>query len=140
MEKIDEFQGEYYFMSNFHNSKVELDGIIYDNAEAAFQAQKCLTTAEKKSFVGLNPSEAKRKGRHVKLRSDWEQVKTEVMYTVVKNKFSQNADLREKLLATGDAELIEGNTWHDTCWGVCNGKGENRLGKILVKVRGELRK
>lgn len=80
----------------------------------------------------------KRLGRRVKLRPDWESIKDQVMYEVCKAKFSQNTDLRDKLVATGDAELVEGNTWGDKIWGICNGQGENRLGKILMKVRTEL--
>ena len=60
------------------------------------------------------------------------------MYEIVKDKFSRNPELRVKLLNTGDIELIEGNYWGDTFWGVCNGKGENHLGKILMRVRKEL--
>lgn len=87
----------------------------------------------------LNPSEAKRLGRRVRLRSDWEQVKYDVMLDVVRAKFNQHPDLAQKLLATGDEELVEGNDWGDTYWGVCNGRGKNMLGKILMRVRAELR-
>ena len=86
-----------------------------------------------------NPSEAKRLGRRVRLRSDWEQVKYDVMLDVVRAKFNQHPDLAQKLLATGDEELVEGNDWGDTYWGVCNGRGKNMLGKILMRVRAELR-
>ena len=68
-----------------------------------------------------------------------EEVKDQIMYEIVLNKFSQNEELREKLIATGDEYLAEGNTWHDTYWGVCNGKGKNKLGKILMQVREELK-
>ena len=87
----------------------------------------------------LNPSEAKRLGRRMRLRSDWEQVKYDVMLDVVRAKFNQHPDLAQKLLATGDEELVEGNDWGDTYWGVCNGRGKNMLGKILMRVRAELR-
>ena len=87
----------------------------------------------------LNLSEAKRLGRRVRLRSDWEQVKYDVMLDVVRAKFNQHPDLAQKLLATGDEELVEGNDWGDTYWGVCNGRGKNMLGKILMRVRAELR-
>ena len=87
----------------------------------------------------LNPSEAKRLGRRVRLRSGWEQVKYDVMLDVVRAKFNQHPDLAQKLLATGDEELVEGNDWSDTYWGVCNGRGKNMLGKILMRVRAELR-
>ena len=74
------------------------------------------------------------------LRGDWEQVKFDVMERCVRYKFAHHPELRDKLLATGDAYLEEGNDWGDTIWGVSNGVGENRLGKILMKVRGELRR
>ena len=61
------------------------------------------------------------------------------METLVREKFSHNKDLKEMLLETGDAIIEEGNDWNDTFWGVCNGKGENHLGKILMKIREELR-
>lgn len=87
----------------------------------------------------LDPSSAKRKGRHVQLRHDWEKVKFDIMYEICKAKFSQNAELKDKLLATGDEYLEEGNTWGDRIWGTVNGKGQNNLGKILMRVREELR-
>ena len=82
---------------------------------------------------------AKRKGRHVQLRHDWEQIKFTVMYEIVKAKFTKNEDLKIKLLATKDEYLEEGNTWGDKIWGTVNGKGQNNLGKILMRVREELK-
>jgi ribA/ribD-fused uncharacterized protein len=82
--------------------------------------------------------EAKKFGRKVKLRDDWNDVRLQIMGEVVLTKFVVNKDLRDKLIATGQRELIEGNTWHDTFWGVCNGKGGNHLGKILMEVRSML--
>lgn len=67
-------------------------------------------------------------------------MKLDVMEACVRDKFTRNADLRRRLLETGDAELVEGNTWGDRFWGVCDGEGENHLGRVLIKVRGELRK
>lgn len=136
---IDSFRNEYYFLSNFFDAEVEYEGIIYKNNEAAFQAQKVLNDDEKQKFSDLNPREAKRLGRKVKLRSDWRKVREKYMYEICKAKFQQHEDLSEKLLKTGNQELIEGNAWNDTFWGVCNGKGENRLGKILMDIREELK-
>lgn len=133
---ITEFKGEYAFLSNFYHAPVTFWGHAFKNTESAFQAAKCPERMQE--FCGLNPSEAKRLGRSVKLRSDWEEVKEEVMYLVCKSKFTQNSDLRQRLIATGNAELIEGNTWGDRIWGVCNGTGKNRLGKILMQIREEL--
>jgi len=67
-------------------------------------------------------------------------VKVKLMFELVLEKFKQNPELKQKLLETGNQELIEGNTWNDTFWGVCNGQGQNWLGKILMLVRSELNK
>lgn len=138
---INDFRGKYFFLSNFYESPVTYKGITYRNNEAAFQAQKVSKEDEQKTFSNLNPSEAKKKGRHVTLRKDvdWDSVKTTYMYEICLAKFSQNKELKDKLLATGDKHLEEGNTWGDRIWGTVNGVGENRLGKILMKVREELR-
>ena len=136
---IKVFDGEYAFLSNFYERKVEYKGITYGSSEAAFQAQKTLDTEERLQFATLTPSQSKRKGRKVALRPDWEDVKVLTMYEIVRAKFTQNSDLAEKLIATGDEELVEGNYWHDTFWGVCDGVGTNFLGKILMRIRGELR-
>lgn len=136
---IKVFDGEYAFLSNFYERKVEYNGITYGSSEAAFQAQKTKNTEERLQFATLTPMQSKRKGRKVALRSDWEEVKLAEMYHIVLAKFTQNPDLAEMLIATGDEELVEGNYWHDTFWGVCEGEGLNYLGKILMKVREELR-
>lgn len=132
---ILEFKNEYFFLSNFYETPILCFGHYFANSEAAFQAMKCPERA--KEFCGLNPSEAKKLGRHVKLRDDWETVKNAVMYEVCKQKFLQHPNLAKKLLATGDAKLVEGNDWGDRVWGVCNGEGENRLGRILMLIRSE---
>ncbi|MCR5541099.1 MAG: NADAR family protein [Ruminococcus sp.] len=137
---IDKFTDEYFFLSNFFESKVTYEGITYLNNEAAFQAMKTLDENERKAFAELDPDAAKKAGRKISLRSDWEDVKTELMYEICKAKFTQNNDLAEKLLATGDEELVEGNNWNDKIWGKVNGEGENRLGVILMRIREELRK
>ena len=84
------------------------------------------------------PGEAKRMGRQVTLRKDWEDVKISVMEKGLRMKFAI-PELRDKLLATGEEELVEGNWWGDTCWGVCKGVGANNLGKLLMKIREESR-
>ena len=141
MNVINNFHAPgYEFLSNFFEAPVTWEGLTYPNNEAAFQAAKVLTNEERLPFTTMKPTTAKRQGRRVPLRSDWEEVKTQVMTEVVRAKFTQNPELAALLLATGDAELIEGNTWGDTCWGVSlkTGKGQNRLGKILMQVRAEL--
>lgn len=137
---IKEFKGKNYFLSNFYVAPVVWNGIMYQNNEAAFQSAKTTNEKIRASFALLNPSQAKAKGRRVQLRHDWEKVKYDIMYEICFAKFSQNEDLKEKLLATGEQHLEEGNTWGDKIWGTVNGKGQNNLGKILMKVRKELRK
>jgi ribA/ribD-fused uncharacterized protein len=141
---INKFDEEYAFLSNFYECPVEYNGIKYKNSEAAFHAQKTLNVAERYQFASLSPSESKKLGRKITLRKDWEQVKDKIMYEICFAKFSQNEDLKEKLLATGDEYLEEGTYWHDNCWGNCYCEkckdivGENRLGEILMEIREEL--
>lgn len=139
--KICQFREAYAFLSNFYEAPVCYGDLQFGSNEAAFQAQKCRTEEEKRLFTTLRPSDAKRLGRRVDLRPDWEEVKVGIMEEIVRAKFTQNELLRQQLLATGDAILEEGNTWNDTFWGVhlSNGQGENHLGRILMKVRQELR-
>lgn len=135
------FFDEYRFLSNFYEAPVEYEGIVYQNNEAAFQAQKCMTYDEKLAFTELSPNKAKSLGRKVQLRPDWEKVKVGIMEEIVHAKFLQNGEIARELLATGDRILEEGNTWNDTFWGVSlkTRKGKNNLGKILMKVREELK-
>lgn len=137
VRKIDNFRGQYFFLSNFYPASVTYLGYTFKNNEAAFQGAKNLD--DMPNFVDLDPSTAKKRGRHVKLRKDWEDVKTDIMYEICKAKFTQNYILGKKLVETGNSELIEGNTWGDRVWGVCDGRGENRLGKILMKIREEIK-
>lgn len=144
-EKIKQLRGPHYFLSNFYPAPVEIGGICYENNEAAFQAQKEPERA--REFVHLPPNVAKQIGRPVELRPDWEQIKLETMADIVRAKFTQNENLRKKLLETGQAAIIEGNYWHDNFYGVCTcarclnkpgKKGLNHLGRILMEIRREL--
>ena len=138
--KIAEFQGEYRFLSNFWPAEVTYNGITYPTAEHAYQASKTLDTDARRRIAALpTPAQAKAEGRKLALRDDWETAKFVVVEDVVRLKFTTHADLRDKLLATGDTPLEEGNTWGDRTWGVYQGQCDNRLGKILMKVRDELR-
>ena len=138
MNKIEEFQGEYRFLSNFGDcpNGVKFEGIKYPTAEHAYQAAKTNNITDRFGISRLeSPGKAKRAGSTVLLRPDWDKIKVHIMRQIVTAKFMQNPDLMAKLLSTKDAELIEGNRWGDTFWGVCNGKGENLLGKILMNIR-----
>ncbi len=140
---IDRFDGtQYSFLSNFHTAYVVWEGVKYPTSEHAYQAAKTLNLELRKNVFGdmnSSPAVAKRAGRRIELRPDWESVKIDVMREIVRIKFQTHTKLAEKLLATGDEELVEGNTWGDRFWGQVDGVGENWLGKILMEVRGELR-
>jgi ribA/ribD-fused uncharacterized protein len=139
--KIDSFEGNYRFLSNFFPAEVEFEGIRYPTVEHAYQSAKTLDRAARERIAKLpTPGEAKKAGRAVKpQRADWETAKFTVMEECVRYKFTHHPELRAQLLATGDAYLEEGNTWNDQIWGVSNGIGENRLGKLLMQVRKEIR-
>jgi ribA/ribD-fused uncharacterized protein len=140
MKKIDCFDGEYAFLSNFYEAPVEKGGIVYPTNEHFFQAMKTLDNEERKKIAAaLTPGQAKRMGRKVKLRPDWDSVRLQIMREGLVLKFLCHKDLAKKLVATGDAYLEEGNWWNDTFWGVCNGAGCNMLGKLLMQLREELR-
>lgn len=136
---IDSFTCEYRFLSNFWPATVEHEGIVYPSVEHAYQAAKTHDTAERRRIAALKSAgQAKRAGRGLRIRSDWESVKVGVMTELVRQKFTNDAELRERLLATVDFELVEGNSWNDQFWGVCRGVGKNWLGRILMLVRAEL--
>jgi len=138
-EPYASFRGERFFLSNFYPAPVTMYGKVYPSVEYAYVAAKTLDPKEREYIRNLSsPGVAKRYGRKLKVREDWEQIKLEVMETLVRRKF-ENPALGAMLLATGDEELVEVNYWYDTFWGTCNGKGENHLGKILMKVRDRLR-
>ena len=141
---INCFDGKYAFLSNFYESPCDFEGILYPTVEHAFQAAKTLDRHERlKIAAAETPGKAKRMGRSVTLRPDWEEVKTDVMRECLRSKF-RFAPLGIGLINTDDEELVEGNTWHDNCWGNCtceqcaNKPGENRLGKLLMEIRKEL--
>ncbi len=136
---INSFRGKYFFLSSFYIAPVMYKHLMFTNNEAAFHSDKSFNSSYQLRLTKMGPSEAKREGRKIKLRPDWEEVKDQVMEDIVRDKFTRNLDIRRLLLDTGDEELIEGNDWGDTYWGVCNGVGKNMLGKILMKIREELR-
>jgi hypothetical protein len=138
---INDFHDEYNFLSNFYPSVVVVDDISFPTVEHAFQALKLKNRTEEnlRHFSKLSdPNDAKKLGRRIELRSDWDEVKYQIMYDLVYQKFSKHKQLRSKLIKTDNAILIEGNTWGDVIWGTCGGKGENWLGRILMQVRDTL--
>lgn len=106
--KIDHFRGEYASLSNFWEIPVTYQGLTYGSNEAAFQAQKCMTEEERLPFTEMRPAMSKKAGRRVQFRADWEDVKLSIMEDIVRAKFTQNEDLKQLLLATGDLVLEEG--------------------------------
>lgn len=138
---IKEFKNQYFFLSNFYEYPIYYNKLVFCNAEAAFQAQKVINEKDQYKFINLNASQARKLGKTVQLRKDWEEIKDNVMYEIVKRKFLTNKELQQKLLETKEEELVEGNWWHDTYWGVDSktGIGQNKLGKILMKVREEVK-
>ncbi len=135
------FSGPHRFLSNFYEWSVTYEGHTYPSVEHAFQAAKSLDPVDRVRISCIStPGGAKRAGRQVPLRADWDDVRIDVMHALLRLKFAPGSDLAKMLLDTGDAELVEGNTWGDRFWGVCGGEGENNLGKLLMKVRAELRR
>ena len=145
MEKvIDCFDGEYAFLSNFYEHPITINGVTYKTAEHAFQAMKATNKADHDLIVNTQtPGQAKRLGKKIQLRSDWEDIKYIAMQDILRVKFA-SPELGQMLMATGDATLIEGNNWHDNIWGNCtcprcdNKVGKNWLGNILMGVRQDL--
>ena len=137
---INRFKDENEFLSNFYPSPIyDNNGKEYPTVEHYFQAMKTLDS-KKRELIRLaeSPGKAKRIGRLVQLREDWEDRKLDIMEKALIQKF-QIPELREKLLATGDEELVEGNFWNDIYWGVCKENGENHLGKLLMSIREKIR-
>lgn len=138
---ISEFQGNYRWLSNFWRCKIEIDGIVFESAEHAYQAHKPLSNRDMLWVAAAQSSgAAKRRGARVIIRPDWNNVKVDIMRKVVTAKFRQNKYLMKLLLETGNQQLVEGNTWGDRFWGKCDGVGQNWLGRILMDVRSEAKK
>ena len=137
---ITHFRGPYRWLSNFWPAKVTLDGMEFSSVEHGYQAAKTLDLDVRSRIAALTtPGEAKRMGRKLVVREGWDGMKLAVMEALLRQKFA-DADLRQKLLDTGDAYLEEGNSWGDVWYGVCNGVGENHLGRLLMAIRDDLRK
>ncbi|MCY3810284.1 MAG: NADAR family protein [Gammaproteobacteria bacterium] len=139
-ERIDRFRGEHAFLSNFHRAPFRWQGKTWQTAEAPFQASKTRDERMRERIrAASSPGQAKHLGRRADLRCEWERIKDDVMHSVLQAKFAV-PQLRDALLATGDAELVEGNTWGDVYWGVCGGRGRNQLGRTLMRIRDDIRR
>lgn len=141
------FKGDMFFLSNFYPSlftfcfndenKTQISAIC-KSGEHAYQAMKAKHFSDAVNVLKCSsPDEAKKMGRIIKLKDNWEKIKIQVMYDIVFQKFEQNEELKNKLINTGKMELVEENDWHDTFWGVDinTKKGQNHLGKILMEIR-----
>jgi len=123
-------------LSNFSPAPVDYDDTTYPTVEHAYQAAKTLDMAQREKILNAKtPAMAKRYGKKVTLREDWDQIKMQVMRDLLDQKFACMTAEAEMLKETGTTPLVEGNWWGDEFWGVCKGVGENHLGKILMEIR-----
>jgi ribA/ribD-fused uncharacterized protein len=135
---ITEFRGEYRWLSNFWPVEVEWQGHIYPSTEHAYQAAKTNSLQEREEIREAKTcGKAKRLGQKVTIQAFWDDKKVEVMRILTRRKF-KDPHLKEKLILTARQHLVEGNAWGDTFWGVCEGNGENHLGRILMDIRAEI--
>lgn len=137
---IRKFKGKHRFLSNFWSVEIEYKGKVYPTLEHAYQAAKTLEESWRERIRGAESAgKAKKLGRRAPQREDWETLKIPVMRTLLQLKFAPDTALARQLLDTGREELVEGNTWGDKFWGVCNGEGQNKLGELLMEVRDDLK-
>lgn len=132
------FRDDYWFLSNFYHAPLTYKGIEYPSVECAYQAQKTDDVTLKRKFASISSKEAKQLGRQIKPPVDWYDKNVQIMTELLRLKF-ENPYLKQKLLNTGNELLIENNYWNDTFWGVCNGVGNNMLGKLLMQIRDEIK-
>ena len=131
---INNFSGDYMFLSNFYIQKIEYRDIVFVSSENAYQFAKIepdkVTEKHIAAFGSCSPGGSKKLGRGVLMREDWDDIKISVMEDILRIKF-KNPELKQKLIDTGQEELVEGNWWNDTFWGVCEEKGSNHLENFL---------
>lgn len=143
---ITRFRGEYQFLSNFYPVGITYENAVYPTVEHAFQAAKCVKESDREKIRNTQkPGGAKRIGRRVELRSDWENKKVSIMEQLLRNKF-ESTRMKKLLKDTDRKQIIEKNKWHDNFWGTCDCRshkdkvGKNVLGKLLMKIRDEILK
>lgn len=137
------FKGKFAFLSNFILVPIEFEGALYRSVEHAYIAAKTTDETLRAHVRTLKkPSDAKKWGKTIPLREDWDSVKDNFMENFLRQKFSvKNTELLTKLILVED-EIVEENYWHDVYWGKCTckthlGSGQNRLGQILTQIRAE---
>lgn len=134
MMDILAFEGDYSWLSNFWPAEIALDGMVFPSVEHAYQAAKA-DLSQRAVFLGCTAGKAKRLGRRVAQRADWERVRVDIMRSLIQQKFARGSVLGQKLKATGARKLVEGNAWGDVFLGVCEGQGRNQLGELLMEQR-----
>ena len=134
---IKAFSGEYRWLSNFWLCPVVLGDHVYPSTENAYQAAK-YPKEDRQQFTTCSPAKAKRLGREIELPSGWDVTKLMMMRRVLEQKFRANTFNAGLLVSTADQEIVEGNTWGDAFWGVCDGVGQNHLGRMLMDIRASL--
>lgn len=148
--QINSFSGDFDFLSNFYPCSIEYDGLLYPSVEHFYVPMKSNSEQNidnitysniefRKLIIFKTASSAKRLGRKISIRNDWDNIKDNIMYFALKEKFKDKS-LLEKLKITEEYELIEGNYWHDNYWGSCYCErccfnGKNKLGKMLMSIR-----
>jgi len=138
---IRSFQDEYFFLSNTYPCEIEFMGDKYPSVEHAYQAAKVMDSNQEEIRIKIRdsktPRELRQLGNRCPLRNDWHKVRVGIMKELVAKKF-KIPEFKQKLLDTGEATLISGNSWNAIFWGISYGVGENNLGKILVEIRSKL--
>lgn len=144
------FRGKYSFLSNFTfvPTGIRYNGLTFHTVENAYQAAKCSNVTDMYQFTSIPPEQAKKLGRKISIRDDWDEVKLDIMKELLLQKFACPS-LAEQLIATGDGYIAEDNYWHDNYWGICNCpncidkfpfENQNHLGKLLMEIRAKLSK
>lgn len=133
---INEFQGEYRWLSNFVECDIEYNGFIYPSVENAYQAAKMKYKEDSLKFLIVTSGQAKRLAKTLPMRDDWGKLKIYYMREFLIQKFSQKP-YKELLMNTCGLDIIEGNRWGDKYWGVClkTNNGQNNLGKLIMGIR-----
>lgn len=139
---ITSFKDKYAFLSNMQECTIIYGDMTFKSTEAFYQAMKTTDNNIRKEFTQLDGYKAKRRGRELTIRNDWDSIKDAVMLYALFQKF-RGPYFKELLLATGTEDLVEGNYWHDNYWGSCTcqkcgNKGMNKLGQFLMQVRDKL--